>query len=98
MLARRGVGPRCPKQRLVERPRSNHDNSYVRGLCRCNGSAELRLVIGPKLATFSIVDLHGGVGEELGEALEGGYAVERGVEEDVVSELSQPKVSPIKFR
>lgn len=87
MLARRRVCARSPQQRLVERPCADHDHSNVRSLRGVDGGGDTGDIVRPELRALGVVDFHGCVGEELGEACERGDAVVGCVEKYVVAEL-----------
>ena len=87
VLARRRVRARGPEQRLIQRPRPDHDDCDVGRLRGGDGSGDVGHVVGPERAALRVVDLPGGVGEELGEARERRYTIGGRVEEDVVAEL-----------
>ena len=87
MFSRGRIRAWSPQERLVQRPRTNHDNGDV-GSIRCrNRFGETRFVVRPELTTFGKVDFDRRISKELGKPLKWCYAIICHVEEDIVAIL-----------
>ena len=87
MFSRGRIRAWSPQERLVQRPRANHDNGDVRFIRRCNCFGETRFVVRPELTAFGKVDFDRRVSKELDETLKWRYAIICRIEEDIVAEL-----------